>query len=179
MSVVTRARPSPMPRAEQPRFRLRGRAHKLALTAHILTSVGWFGIAVAVAVGAITAASTSDPSLSRALYRAVEITPWLSIPVGLTAVATGVVLSLGTRFGLIRHWWVVAKIAISLAVIVTDAVVVAQLAHDAVLSGGATDTVYHGTIAHVVVLTIATVLSVFKPRGRTPWGRRREAVSTR
>ena len=96
-------------------FRLRGRAHKVALTAHILTAVGWFGIAVVVAFCGLAAAASDDRLLATALYRTMETAPWLSIPAGLAAVATGVLLGLGTSFGLIRHWWVVVKIVIAAA----------------------------------------------------------------
>jgi hypothetical protein len=58
--------------AERATFRLRGRSYKLALTAHVLASVGWFGIAVAVAFGGIAAAVTDDPTLAQALFRAME-----------------------------------------------------------------------------------------------------------
>lgn len=152
-------------------LRLRGRVHKLALTAHILGSVGWFGIALLVAFCAVAAASTNDSALSEALLRTIETAPWLSIPVGLIAVSTGVVLSLGTTWGLVRHWWVVAKILIAVAVIVTDALVVGSAAHQAVVNGNAPSELYDPTIAHVVVLAVATLLSVLKPRGRTPWNR--------
>ena len=152
-------------------FRLRGRAHKVALTAHILTAVGWFGIAVVVAFCGLAAAASDDRVLASALYRTMETAPWLSIPAGLSAVATGVLLGLGTSFGLVRHWWVVVKIVIAAAVIVTDAVLVGHVAHDAV-AGRVGPPLYGSTIAHVVVLGVATVLSVFKPRSHTPWGRR-------
>ena len=155
-------------------FRLRGRAHKVALTAHILTSVGWFGIAIVVAFCGLAAAASDDRVLASALYRTMETAPWLSIPAGLAAVATGVLLGLGTSFGLVRHWWVVVKTVIAAAVIVTDAVLVGHVAHDAV-AGRVGPPLYGGTIAHVVVLGVATVLSVFKPRGRTPWERRQPA----
>jgi hypothetical protein len=154
-------------------FRLRRRAHKVVLCAHILTSVGWFGVAVVVACAGLLAASTGDPSLPPVLYRTVETAPWLSIPMGLAAIASGVVLGLGTTFGLVRHWWVVAKIAISAAVVVTDALLVERVAHDAVATGHAPTPLYGSTIAHVVLLAVATVLSVFKPRGRTPWSHQR------
>jgi hypothetical protein len=101
----------------------------------------------------------------------MDLTPWLSIPVGVLAAATGLLLSLGTSYGVVKHWWVVAKIAISVAVVVTDAVVVARFADNAVATGSAPNPLNHAIVAHVVVLVIATVLSVFKPRGRTPWGR--------
>lgn len=152
-------------------FRLRGRAHKAVLTAHILTSVGWFGVAVVVASCGLLAGLTGDATLPPVLYRAMQTAPWLSIPMGLAAVATGVVLGLGTAFGLMRHWWVVAKIAIAVAVVVTDAVLVGRVAHEALVTGRAPVPLYGSTIAHVVMLAVATVLSVFKPRGRTPWSR--------
>jgi hypothetical protein len=91
--------------------------------------------------------------------------------VGFLAVATGVLLGIGTTWGLVRHWWVVAKIAIAVAVIATDAVIVGRAAHDAA-AGESGAPLTGPTVAHVVVLAVATVLSVFKPRGRTPRGRR-------
>jgi vacuolar-type H+-ATPase subunit I/STV1 len=152
------------------RFRLRRRSRKVALTAHILSSVGWFGIAVVVAFCGIAAAVTADQTLPPALYRVMETGPWLSIPFGLIAVVTGALLGLGTAFGLIRHWWVILKLVIAIAVIVTDALLVGRIAHDAVVAGDAEAALYGSTIAHVWVLAVATVLSVFKPGGRTPWG---------
>jgi hypothetical protein len=141
------------------------------LCVHILTSVGWFGVAVVVAFCGLVAAFTGDATLPPVLYRTMQTAPWLSIPMGLAAAATGVVLGLGTTFGLVRNWWVVAKIAISAAVVITDAVLVGRVAHDALVTGHAPVPLYGSTIAHVVMLAVATVLSVFKPRGRTPWSR--------
>jgi vacuolar-type H+-ATPase subunit I/STV1 len=174
-TVLDRPTPPAPEVAGRPSFRLRRRPHKVALLAHILTSVGWFGIAVVVAFCGIAAAVTSDPTLAHALYRTMETAPWLSIPVGVLAVATGVLLGLGTTFGLVRNWWVVAKIAIAAAVIATDALLVGSAAHDAAVSGDGAGPLYGPTVAHVVVLGVATVLSVFKPWGRTPWTRRTRA----
>ena len=149
-SIVSTPRPAP-PRAGRPRgFRLRGRAYKLVLTAHILGSVGWFGIAVFVLFAFVVSEATGDRAL-----------------------ATGVVLSLGTKWGLVRHWWVVAKILIAIVVIVTDALVIGAAAHDHLVHATSPGDLYGPTIAHTVVLGVATLLSVLKPRGRTPWSRAR------
>jgi uncharacterized membrane protein len=149
-------------------FRLGRRAHKVVLTAHVLASVGWFGLAVTIAFGAVAAATTNDANLANGLARTIELIPWLSIPLGLLAVATGTWLGLGTKWGLVRYWWVVAKIAIAAAVMVTDATLVSSAARDAITTGDASSLVGSPLIPHVVVLGIATVLSIFKPRARTP-----------
>ena len=59
--------------------RLRGRAHKVALTAHVLTAVGWFGIAVVVAFCGLVAATSDDRLLATALYRTIETAPAWSV----------------------------------------------------------------------------------------------------
>ena len=166
MTLTVRA-PAGRSSARPDGFRLRGRAHKAALTAHVLASVGWFGVAVMVAFCGF-AAGWAGRGLSAGWYRVIETAPWLSIPLGLASVATGALLGLGTAWGLVRHWWVVAKIAIAVAVVVTDAVLVRAVAHEALATGEAAPALYGSTVAHVVVLAVATVLSVFKPRGRTP-----------
>lgn len=106
--------------------------------------------------------------LPPALYRVMETAPWLSIPVGVVAVGTGVFLGLSTPFGLVRHWWVIQKLAIATAVIVTDAVLVGRIARSAVLTGHAEAALYGSTIAHVVVLATATALSVSNQAAARP-----------
>ena len=132
---------------------------KVVLTAHVLSSVGWFGVALLVAVAALAAGATSDPVFADALHRAIGASLWVSVPSGLIAFATGVVLGVGTRWGLVKHWWVLIKIVLNLAVVVTDLVVVRAFAHDAA------PRLSHAAIAHCVVLVAATVLSTFKPFG--------------
>lgn len=169
MALTLDSRPSTVPSPSRPRFRVRGKPYQLALTAHILTSVGWFGIAGFVLFAFVTSKATGDAALRDGMLRAVETAPWLSIPVGLLASATGVLLGLGTKWGLVKHWWVVAKILIAIVVVVTDALVVSAAAHDAIVGTSSPGDLYGPTIAHVVVLGVATLISVLKPRGRTPW----------
>jgi hypothetical protein len=151
-----------------PRFRLRGAAYKAALTAHILAAAAWFGIAVVVAFCGIAAAVTTSPA-PHVFFTMMQTAPWLSIPVGLMAVATGVLLGLGTAHGLIRHWWVVTKIVIAAAVILADALIIGPAAQHAVQSGHASSVLRGATVGHACVLAVAIALAVFKPRARTPW----------
>jgi hypothetical protein len=145
---------------------LLGRRTRLAVvTAHVLASVGWFGIAGTVAFFGYAAAATGDGALRDALHTAMRAAIALSMPAGLLTAATGIVLSLGTRWGLIRYWWVILKQVITAAVIVTDPLVLLPAISDSL--GGASPTAPFGPMtAHVVMLAAATVLSTVKPFGR-------------
>jgi uncharacterized membrane protein len=160
-------------RAADRRFRLRRGGYKWALTAHIVSSVGWFGVALVVAFCVLAASMTGNSSLAHSLYRTIELFPWLSVPIGILAAATGAFLALGTSYGLIRRWWVVVKIVIATAVVTTDTVLVGRFAHTAATTGHARPSLYGSTVIHVPVLIFAAILSVFKPWGLTPWARRR------
>lgn len=139
--------------------------HRAVLVTHVLASVGWFGLAITVAFLGFIGSSDGD----LAFYEAIRSTLSLSIPLGLASAATGVVLSVTTRWGLARYWWVVLKEAITIAVIATDVLVVAPEIAEAVDSG--TASAMPGPIyAHCIVLAIATALSVIKPKARTPLG---------
>jgi ABC-type Fe3+ transport system permease subunit len=155
----------------------RGRAraartrHRVVLTAHVLTSAGWFGAAVVVAV-LLGVAASSGAVASHALSRALQTTIWVTVSFGAAAVATGVVLGLVTKWGVVRYRWVVAKELLALAVIVTDLALLGPSVADGA-DGRLAGPHLQPAIAHCVVLTVATVLSVFKPGGRTALGRRR------
>ena len=154
------------------RFGLRGAARKAALTGHLLAAAAWFGIAVVVAFCGIAVAATNNPALPHVFFTMMQTAPWLAIPVGLMAVATGVLLGLGTTHGLIRHWWVVTKIVIAAAVILAAALIIGPAAQHAVRSGHASSVLPGATIGHVCVLAVAIALAVFKPRAHTPGGPR-------
>jgi hypothetical protein len=153
-------------------WRLSGASYKTALTAHILSSVGWFGAAILVAFCAIYSTATNDTVTARAMLRVVEAAPWLTVPLGLVAGGTGLILSIGTKWGIVRHLWVVAKIVITIVLLVTDPLLIAKGAHDAAAHGDAASTLFGPIFAHAVLLAVATLLSTFKPKGLTPYGRR-------
>ena len=148
---------------DRPRHRLGRRAHRGLLIAHVLSSVGWFGLAVTVAFIAVAGVRADDVAYSEV----IGSTLWLSVPLGLTAALTGIALSLTTRWGLLRHWWVVGKEVITVAVIATDVLVVWP-AMDRAVDTGAPGAVPGPVFAHCVVLALATILSVVKPKARTP-----------
>ncbi|HEY8546340.1 MAG TPA: hypothetical protein VIL36_14870 [Acidimicrobiales bacterium] len=173
-STMTRPRPripEGVTRSGRSRSRRLGRrGHQALLVAHVLTAVGWFGLAITVAFVGMVGQSRGDV----AFYDVIGATVDLSVPLGLAAAATGVALSLTTRWGLARHWWVVAKELGTVAVIATDVLVVAPTMQRAV-DDGVTGELPGPVFAHCVVLGLATLLSVVKPKARTPLGVRADA----
>lgn len=145
-------------------FHLGRRTRVTVLTAHVLAAVGWFGIAATVAFFGYAAAATDDAVLRRALHTAMRAAIALSIPAGLLCATTGVVLALGTRWGLTRHWWLILKQVITVVVIVTDPIVLLPAIRAALDTGDVTEP-FGPMTAHVVLLAVATALSTVKPFG--------------
>jgi len=92
---------------------------KFSLTAHVTSSVGWLG-AVAVSLALAAAGLTSgDPQVVRAAYLMLKVTGWaVLVPLSLGTLLTGLVQSLGTRWGLFRHYWILAKLLMNVLAII-------------------------------------------------------------
>lgn len=141
------------------------------------------GLDVGLFLLLLTGLRTDDGQLAAACYRAVAVIVPVAVPVlGLGMLLTGLLLGWGTTWGLLRYWWVFAKLVmgIVLTVLVFIALVpgVNDLATpDPALSAEAVrDTIGEATtgllfppIVSFLMLGIAAILSVFKPWGRTPW----------
>ena len=158
------------------------RLKKLALTAHIVSSVGWLG-AVAGFLGlAIVGVRSRDLDTVRASYVAMDATGWfVLVPFALASFLTGIMQSLGSKWGLIRHYWVVIKLSITVvatAILLLYTQTLQQLADRATGSGGgladmrSSSPVLHSAAA-LVLLLAATALAVYKPRGVTRYGWRK------
>lgn len=86
---------------------LKRSARRSLLVAHVAVSVGWLGLTVGLLALGITAFSTADPTTAQAATRAMKIFgDWLVVPVALFSLFSGLVLALGTPWGLARHRWV-------------------------------------------------------------------------
>ena len=155
---------------------------KFALTAHITCSVGWIGAVLAYLALGVSAVTSQDVRAVRAAWIAMEVTGWFAIvPLALAALLTGVVMSLGTPWGLFRHYWVVITLLLTILATVVlllhmpDVSVladVAQAADGAVLAGLGGDLLHAG--AGLLVLLVITGLNVYKPRGMTRYGWRKQ-----
>src|SRR5919197_5029434 len=88
---------------------------KIVLTVHLTSSLGWIGAVVASLALGLAAVTSSDTQAVRAAWIAMETTGWWAIvPLALAALLTGLVMSLGTQWGLFRHYWVVISLALTI-----------------------------------------------------------------
>jgi hypothetical protein len=161
---------------------------KLALTAHVLSSIGWVGAVAAFLALAVRGRSSDDLAEARAVYVAMDvIVRAVIVPLALMSILTGVIQGLGTRWGLFRHYWVVIKLVITLiATLVLFSELapiqdVADLARTGTLTADSMRTERTSLVVHaaggLLALLIPTVLSIYKPRGLTRWGRRHPAAT--
>src|SRR5438105_9338223 len=87
------------------------KVRKLALTTHVTSSVGWIGAVVVVLALGIVGLAGSDPQLVRGVDLTLEpIARFVLVPFSLASLATGLLMALGTPWGLFRQYWVVAKL---------------------------------------------------------------------
>src|SRR5918999_1074673 len=87
---------------------------KLALTAHLTVSLGWIGAVVAYLALGVSAATSRDAQTVRAAWIAMELTGWtVIVPLALAALLTGIVMALGTPWGLFRHYWVLISLGLT------------------------------------------------------------------
>jgi hypothetical protein len=155
---------------------------KLALTAHVTSSVGWLGAVAAFLVLAISGLRSVDDNTARSLYPALELMGWyVIVPFSGAALATGLIQSFGTQWGVFRHYWVVAKLLItvgaSLLLLLHMQLVrsAAEAAGSGTLGGEPRMRLVADAAAALVVLLVAVALSVYKPQGMTPLGMRTES----
>jgi DMSO/TMAO reductase YedYZ heme-binding membrane subunit len=87
------------------------RLRKFALASHITLAVGWLGAVAGYIALDVVAATSQDPKTLRAAYLAMELIAWyVIVPLALTSLLSGLVMSLGTKWGLFRHYWVLISL---------------------------------------------------------------------
>jgi hypothetical protein len=154
---------------------------KFALTIHITASVGWLGAVATFLALAITGLTSDDTQQVRSAYLAMEmVTSFIIIPFCLASLLSGLVQSLGTKWGLFRHYWVLAKLLITLLATLLLFVHMEPIRY---MASTASETIIASTDlrpvriqlvvdsgAALLALLLTTFCSVYKPRGVTPYG---------
>jgi uncharacterized membrane protein len=160
------------------------RVRKATLTVHVASSVGWLGAVGCFLAFGLVALISEDPATVRGAYLLMESAAWLVlVPLAFASLLTGLVQSIGTTWGLFRHYWVLFKLVINLACTV---VLLAYMETFRAMADVASDPsadiaavrnpspVVHAALA-LLLLLVATTLAIYKPRGMTRYGRRKEA----
>ncbi len=159
------------------------RLRKFALTAHVTSSVGWLGAVVAFLALAVVGLTSQDAQTVRGAYLVMEPAAWfVLVPLAFASLLTGIVMSLGTTWGLFRYYWVLFKLVITVFATLILLIYMGTFRYMAGVAADPTadlDVVrnasptLHAALA-LLVLLVATVLAVFKPRGLTRYGRRKQ-----
>ena len=186
-------RPAPRPApgahaaaSRQTGWRLSPGQRKALVAAHIVFSVGLLGLSAAQFVLATVAALTSDVTMAHAAYRSIGIFRLGVVqPIAVATLVTGIILSLGTKWGLFQHTWIVVKLVLTVAAVLNGMLnlgpavqrVIALTANASAASPPDLGTTALVAMAvpgvNVLMLGAATVISVYKP-----WGRLGRAGST-
>jgi hypothetical protein len=151
---------------------------KLTLLAHIIFSIGWLGSVAGFLALAVAGRTGTNPQIVRAAYLAMEPITWFVIvPFAFASFFTGLLLSLGTQWGLFRHYWILGKLLInlfSLPILLLHTRVIDDMAGKAARANlSRADLLGPGTqlvvtaIAALAALLVASILSVYRPRGLT------------
>lgn len=156
--------------------RLGKRARNAVLAVHLLSAAAWIGLDAALAVLVFNSLLTEDAQLAAAGYRVlVLLAVWPLLLAGLSCLASGVLLGLGTKYGLLRYWWVAAKLLINVAFSALVPVLLRPTVLDAAdgarqLTAFVAPDMLRALVFPVVVspigLVLAVLLSVYKPWGR-------------
>lgn len=155
---------------------------RLALTTHVTSSAGWIGAVVVFLALAGIGLTSQDPQTVRGVYLVMEHAAWLTlVPFALASLVTGLVMSLGTTWGLFRHYWVVFKLLITVFATVVLLIYMQTFRHMAAMAADPSveldgvrnpSPLVHAVLA-LLILLIAMVLAIYKPQAVTPYGRRK------
>lgn len=165
-------------------WRLPARLRKSVMVLHIISGIGWMGADVAIFLLLLTGLTTNDGETAAACYIAVGVFVPIAVPIlSLSMLASGILLGWGTKWGLLRYWWVFVKLVIALTMTVLVFASLVPGINDlevAFVTGASADSVRDSTgsareqlmyppIVSFLLLGFAVILSIFKPWKRTPW----------
>lgn len=163
--------------------RLGGRTRKAVLTVHIGSAGVWLGMDLTFGVLLCTAMLTDNRTTAATAYQVLEMVAiYPMLTAGVLTLITGVILGIGSKYGLFRYWWVAVKLAINVLFVGLIIFALGPSVRGVSESGRmlavdpTTVVPYEDLLGPLIVaptlLVIAMVLSVFKP-----WGRIRRSVS--
>ena len=153
------------------------------LTAHVAASVGWLGALAVFLAHALIGLTSADKQMVQAADLAMGLSAWFVIlPLCIASLITGLVQALGTQWGLFRHFWVLAKLFLTVFATVVLLLKLAPIKYlaDVAMAGassidltGLRTSILVHAVGGLLILITTTTLGVFKPRGMTRYGIRK------
>jgi hypothetical protein len=157
---------------------------KFALAVHLTLSVGWIGAVAAYITLDVSTIASSNPQALRSAYSGMDlIVRSVIVPLALGTLATGLIMSSGTKWGLFRYYWVLISLVISTIAATVLLIETQTISHLAKVASDSQTSVTElrslgNTLAHsvggTVVLLVVLVLNIFKPKGMTRYGWRKQ-----
>jgi hypothetical protein len=132
----------------------------------------------------VASATGRDADTLRFAYLGMErIAANVIVPLAFASLLTGLIVSLGTKWGLFRHYWVLISLVLTTLatfVLLSETRVIrayADMAADPTTSAeelrALGSTLLH-SLGGTLVLLMVLVLNIYKPRGLTRYGWRKE-----
>ena len=157
---------------------------KAALATHLTCSGGWIGTILAYLALVIAAVTSDEAAELRPAWRGLEVVSWyVIVPLAVGSLLTGLLMALGTRWGLLRHYWVIFSLvltAVATGVLLLHMPSVSANADLAQQLDGADLEALGGDLGHpaigLVLLVVIQLLNVYKPKGLTRRGLRAQDV---
>jgi hypothetical protein len=172
---------------------LRPKPRKALAAAHAVSAASWIGVAVTFVAMSVVAMSTNDIHTAAVTYELmatfdVTLLPWTNF----ATLLTGIALSMTTKWGLIRYYWVAAKIAIAVGILVRafgflhdnleraghEAAALVTTGGTVADVSGSADVVLWGFGCAMLSLVGALLLSLYKPGGECVRSRSRQHFTT-
>ena len=165
------------------------RLRKFALSLHVTSSVSLLGAIGAFLVLAVCGLTSQNEQTVRAAYPAMKlIARFVVVPLAFASLLTGLFQSLGTPWGLFRHYWVLVKLLLTVfaaAVLVLKIELIDDTARRSTemalpyadLREAGIQLAVHAA-GGLLVLIVPVVLSIYKPPGMTRYGWRRQFERT-
>src|SRR5687767_13106928 len=99
-------------------FRLSPSMRKSVLVVHLVSGIGWMGLDVALAILLLTGLTTESGTTAASCYNAIGIfAPPALLTLSGLMLGSGLLLGWGTKWGLLRYWWVFVKLVMALVMV--------------------------------------------------------------
>ena len=158
---------------------------KIVLIIHVTCSVAWIGAVLAFLALVLIAMNSAATANLLASWIAMRLIGWyVIVPLALASLLTGIIMALGTKWGLFRHYWVL----ISLVLTILATLVLLENMQTVNVFGLMAETegtelmrlraALNSELLHsglgLAVLLVIQWLNMVKPRGLTPYGWRKQ-----